>query len=66
MKKTYLTPTAETVKVQKMLMHSSNRVTSIDSSLTGNDAIKYGGTSASGARSELFGGTIWDDTDYEE
>lgn len=69
MKKTYLTPTAETVKVQKRLMQSSNRVTNAATNLTGEDNIVLGGSSANysgGARSDFFGGTVWDDTDYEE
>ena len=69
MKKTYLTPTAETVKVQKRLMQSSNRVTNAATNLTGEDNIVLGGSSANysgGARSDIFSGSVWDDTDYEE
>ena len=65
MKKKYIIPTAETVNISRMLMQTS-RVTSASTNLTGNDEIVFGGTSTGGARSNFYGGSIWDDTDYEE
>lgn len=66
MKKKYIIPTAGTVNISRMLMQTGSRVTSASTNLTGNDEIVIGGTSTSGARSNFFGGSIWDDTDYEE
>ena len=68
MKKTYLTPTAETVKVNKMLMQGGSlRVTNAATNLTGEDKVVIGGPgSGIGARSDIFSGSVWDDTDYEE
>ena len=65
MKKKYIIPTAETVNISRMLMQTS-RVTSASTNLTENDEIVFGGTSTGGARSNFYGGSIWDDTDYEE
>ena len=65
MKKTYLTPTAEKVTITRMLMTGS-RVTNASTNLTGDDKIVIGGAGTGGARSDFFGGSIWDDTDYEE
>ena len=66
MKKTYLTPTAETVNISRMLMQTGSRVTNASTNLTGDDKIVIGGAGTGGARSDFFGGSIWDDTDYEE
>lgn len=67
MKKTYSTPTAETVKVNKMLMLSPSKVTGSTDNLGDNDHLVIGGPgSGIGARSDIFSGSVWDDTDYEE
>ena len=66
MKKTYLTPTAETVNISRMLMQTGSRVTNASTNLTGDDKIVIGGAGTGGARSVFCGGSIWDDTDYEE
>lgn len=67
MKKTYLTPTAETVNISRMLMQTSTRVTNAATNLTGEDKVVIGGPgSGIGARSDIFSGSVWDDTDYEE
>ena len=68
MKKTYLTPTAEKVTITRMLMQGGSlRVTNAATNLTGEDNIVIGGPgSGIGARSDIFSGSVWDDTDYEE
>ena len=60
MKKTYIIPVLETVRVSRMLMQSS--VKSISTNL-GDKPMNYGGESAgnTGARSDFFGGLLWDD-----
>ena len=61
MKKTYIIPIAETIKVSKMLMQSSVR--SMNTNL-GDKSLNYGGSETppnTGARSDFFGGFLWDD-----
>ena len=64
MKKTYLTPTAETVKVQKMLM--KNGSPKVTDNLGDGDHLVIGGPSTGSGRSNAFSGFAWDDSDYEE
>ena len=67
MKKTYLTPTAETVTVQKMLMQNgSPKVTSSTDNLGDGDHLVIGGPGTGSGRSNAFSGFAWDDSDYEE
>ena len=66
MKKTYLTPTAETVTVNKMLMLSPSKVTGTTDNLGDGDHLVIGGPSTGSGRSNAFSGFAWDDSDYEE
>ncbi len=66
MKKTYLTPTAETVTVNKMLMFSPSKVTRSTDNLGDGDHLVIGGPGTGSGRSNSFSGFAWDDSDYEE
>ena len=61
-KRTYLQPQLHIVRIhQAQMLCGSSPVSSVNSNLTGDDAINYGGGSSGPARARSYGGADWEE-----
>ena len=61
-KRTYLQPQLQIVRIhQAQMLCGSSQVSSVNSNLTGDDAINYGGGSSGPARVRSYGGADWEE-----
>ena len=60
-KRTYLQPQLHIVRIHQAQMLCGSQVNSVNSNLTGDDAINYGGGSSGPARARSYGGADWEE-----
>ena len=60
-KRTYLQPQLHIVRIHQAQMLCGSQVSSVNSNLTGDDAINYGGGSSGPARARSYGGADWEE-----
>ena len=60
-KRTYLQPQLHIVRIHLAQMLCGSQVNSVNSNLTGDDAINYGGGSSGPARARSYGGADWEE-----
>lgn len=60
-KRTYLQPQLHIVRIHQAQMLCGSPVSSVNSNLTGDDAINYGGGSSGPARARSYSGADWEE-----